>query len=191
MGSGQGTDHFASEGHLRRPEFPVLPNLTDGKDKGCAKNDSDIRKGFTREAEKKIIGLEEHLPRHEALWWAAIRPWRRRDGQLNHACRIVDSDEDGEEVGLEVETVRLPSLRQIGDPVTADAPVFEKDAIGGMVRTITGRHQSGIGVAEFMVDVSGAASVSIGNGVSLEKDLEAGGKDARCAHGAECGGWIP
>jgi len=75
--------------------------------------------------------------------------------------------------------------------VTADAPVFEKDAIGGMVRTITGRHQSGIGVAEFMVDVSGAASVAVGDGVSLEKDLEAGGEDARCAHGAECEGWIP
>ena len=175
-------DHAASHGNLDVPEIPVPGDLVDGKNEWRAENDPERGESFPGQREQSFVGIPEHFPGHEALRRASIGSRGRGYCQLHDAGGIVHPNEDTQEIGLECEAIGFPAFLQIRNPVTIDPTVQELDPLGRMIRAVARCDQSDECVAKGVVDVTGSASVTVGDGIADEEDSAAVWEDEGGGH---------
>lgn len=88
--------------------------------------------------------------------------------------RVVDADEDRDEVGRVVEAVRAPARVEVDDAVAADAEVEELESGVGAVAGESRLDQAGIARAHqalFVAAATAARAAAVGDGIALEEDL--------------------
>lgn len=87
---------------------------------------------------------------------------------------VVHADEDGEDGGLEIESVLLPAGLELGDFVAANAAVEDLEVEAGVGAEEIAADEEGIAASEgaLVVGLVGflAAAAGVGDGVALEED---------------------
>ena len=84
--------------------------------------------------------------------------------------QVVDSDQDAEDIGLEIEGVGLPPGGEVVGCMSADAAVDKSDGPPGIIRGLHRGDNESIAVAEQVIGIFRAAPAHVCDGVALEKD---------------------
>lgn len=136
---------------------PVLSNPADRKAEGLTQHQVDFGIGLFGLGQEFIVNLLVFLQGHISV--------------------VINSDEDAENVRLEIECVLLPTFFQVSDLVPTDAPVDEGQVEVREGGAILGGDDEHVAVAQDVVRVLVPATIAVRNGVALKEDAGAVLKD--------------